>query len=132
MLTTKDGARDGRYRAGASSDDFADLHFWNTADYEAQWRKASLDSLPGMLRVRLCLTSRPGCGIPLMWPMWRVGNTVFVQERRVLDDTIIGSGVSGSSMLDVVVAPWTRNEHGAPIREWAVHFADMLSFLADA
>jgi hypothetical protein len=123
----------GGIELGASSDDFAaDLHFWNTADYEAQWREGVARLAAGHASSALVTSYRgPDAAFHSMWPMWRVGNTVFVQERRVLDDTIIASRVS-EQFYARVGDRRTRNEDGAPIREWAVPFADMLSFLADA
>jgi hypothetical protein len=123
----------GGIELGDESDGFAaDLHFWSMADYEAQWREGVARLAAGHASSALVTSYRgPGAAVHSMWPMWRIGQTVFVQERLVVDDTITEDAVA-EQFYARVGDRHRHSEDGAVISEWPVPFADVLAFLADA
>ena len=123
----------GGIELGDESDAFAaDLRFWSVADYQAQWREGIARLAAGQASTAL-VTSYRGAGAAFhsIWPMWRVGQTVYVQERLILDETIGATDVS-EQFYSRVGDRSTQSDSGEPISEWPIPFADVLAFLGDA
>jgi hypothetical protein len=121
----------GGLELGAASDAFvADLGTWTISEYEAQWREAIARLAAGKPSSAL-VTSYVGPGdvIHSIRPMWRVGNTVFLQERLVLDRNIESPNVA-AQFYEIVGERSTHSDDGTPISEWAVPFSDVLAFIA--
>jgi hypothetical protein len=121
----------GGLELGADSDAFAaDLGAWTMAEYEAQWREAIARLAAGKPSSAL-VTSYAGSGdvIHSMRPMWRVGNTVFFQERLVLDRNIEPPNVA-DQFYELVGERSTFSDGGTPLSEWAVAFPEVLAFIA--
>jgi hypothetical protein len=121
----------GGLELGADSDAFAaDLGVWTMSDYEAQWRAAIARLAAGKPSSALVTSyAGPGDVIHSMRPMWRVGNTVFFQERLVGDRNIAPPNVA-DQFYEIVGEHATRSDEGTPISEWAVRFPDVLAFIA--
>ena len=117
---------------GDESDAFAaDLRFWSVADYQAQWREGIARLAAGQPSTALVTSYRGGgAAFHSMWPMWRIGQTVYVQERLVLDDTVAATDVS-QQFYDRVGERHTESDDGDAISEWSIPFADVLAFLAN-
>lgn len=120
----------GGIELGDHSDAFAaDLRFWSVTGYEAQWREAVARLAAGRTSSALVTSYRgPGAAFHSMWPMWRVGQTVYVQERLVLDDTIDATD-DAEAFYSRVGDRNTQSEDGDTISDWHVPFADVLAFL---
>jgi hypothetical protein len=122
----------GAIELGDESDTFAaDLHYWSMVEYEAQWREGVARLAAGQASSALVTSYRgPRANLHSMWPMWRIGQTVYIQERLVLDDTITGDAVA-EQFYARVGDRHTESEDGV-ISEWPVPFADVLAFLVNA
>jgi len=121
----------GGLELGAESDAFvADLSVWGMSGYEAQWREAIARLAAGKSSSALVTSyAGPGDVIHSMRPMWRVGNTVFIQERLVADRRIEPPNVA-DQFYALVGERSTVSEDGTPLSEWAVPFSDVLAFIA--
>ena len=99
--------------------------------YEAQWREGVARLAGGHMSSALITSyNGPGAAFHSMWPMWREGITVFIQERLVLDDTIGHSNVA--EQFYARVGPRrTTSDDGSPISEWALPLSQMLAFVLD-
>jgi contact-dependent growth inhibition (CDI) system CdiI-like immunity protein len=121
----------GGLELGAKSDGFAaDLRVWTMREYEAQWREAVARLAAGKASSAL-VTSYAGPGDVIHWmrPMWRVGKTVYFQDRLVMDRDVAPPKVA-EQFYAIVGERSTHSEDGTPLSEWAVPFADVLAFLA--
>ena len=121
----------GGLELGAASDAFvADLGVWTMSEYEAQWREAIARLAAGKPSSALVTSyAGPGDVIHSMRPMWRVGNTVFFQERLVADRKIERPNVA-DQFYELVGERSTSGDGGKAISEWAVPFPDVLAFIA--
>ena len=122
----------GGLELGNESDAFtADLTVWTVRDYEAHWREAIARLAAGEASSAL-VTSYAGSGdvIHFIRPMWRVGQTVYFQERMVMDQDVAPPNVAGH-FYGIVGERSTESDDGTPISEWAVPFAQVLAFLAN-
>ena len=121
----------GGIELGIDSDGFAaDLGRWNARDYERQWREG-VARLAANHKSSALITSYAGpeAAAHSMWPMWRVGNTVFFQERLVLCD-LLPESPTAADFYDLVGERAAVSDGGEPISEWAVPFAEVLTFLS--
>ncbi|HEY9228617.1 MAG TPA: hypothetical protein VIP11_18325 [Gemmatimonadaceae bacterium] len=115
---------------GTESDSFAaDLRFWTMRDYEKQWREGVARLATGVVSSALITSyAGPGDAIHSMRPMWRVGQTVYLQDRLVVGRDIAPPNVA-EQFYDLIGARSTHSDDGTPISEWSVSFADVLAFL---
>ena len=123
----------GGIELGSDSDSFyADLAAWTLADYEAQWREGIARLAAGATSSAL-ITCYGGPHAPFhwMWPMWRVEGQVVFHEHLVPGEVVAESDVA-SRFYAAVGERRTHTEDGQPVSEWAVPFADVLTFLADS
>ena len=122
----------GGLELGAESDGFtADLRAWSMHDYEAQWREGIARLAAGEPSSALVTSyAGPGDVIHFIRPMWRVGQTVYLEERMVMDRDI-APPTAAEQFYELVGARSTNSEDGRPISEWAVPFAEVLAFLAN-
>jgi hypothetical protein len=122
----------GEITMGGDSAGFAaDLHVWTMADYETQWREAVARFAAGNESSALITSYRgPGVGYHVMWPMWREGTTVLLQERLVIDEAITETNVS-EALYARVGDRRTLSDDGDAISEWRVPFSHVLAFLVD-
>ncbi len=121
----------GGLELGTESDGFsASLHVWTMSDYEAQWREGIARLAAGAVSSALVTSyAGPGDTIHSIRPMWRLGNVVYFQEHLVMDRDIGPPNVAGQFYAGVGERA-SHTDHGAPVSEWAVPFAEVLSFLA--
>lgn len=109
-----------------------DVGFWSPDDYRESWRAACarLDAAPGdVVSCLVASTCDPTeANFLWTWPLYRVGDTVFVQNSLVFLDEL-------ETPLDLT-RPWlatrprrTRTEQGRRISEWPVPLAAVRRFL---
>jgi hypothetical protein len=120
----------GGIELGSDSDGFAaDLRRWSVRDYEGQWREGVARLAAGHPSSALITSyAGPDGAVHSMWPMWRVGNTVFLQQRLV-PSGLISPSAGAENFYGLVGERHTVSEHGEPISEWLLPFADVLAFL---
>jgi hypothetical protein len=116
---------------GSESDAFAaDLGSWRPSDYERQWRAGVARLAAGHGSTALITSyAGPNADFHAMRPMWRVGGTVFVQDRLVLGE-LVATGAA-EEFYALVGERRTVSDNGELISEWSVPFADVVAFLAD-
>jgi hypothetical protein len=133
LRTDEEGWRHalGGLELGAESDGFAaDLRVWTMREYEVHWREALARLAAGEASSALVTSyAGPGEVIHSMRPMWRVGKTVYFQDRLVLDRNIEAPRVA-EQFYELVGERTTHNDEGKSLSEWTVPFADVLAFLA--
>lgn len=131
--TDDERQRFGRIRLDGDVERFLmDVEFWSPDDYRASWRAACarLDAAPGdIVSCPVASTCDPTkANFISTWPLYRVGDTVFVQNSLVFLDEL-------ETPLDLT-RPWladdprrTRTEDGQQISEWSVPLAAVRRFL---
>jgi len=116
---------------GASARFQSDLGSWSMRDYEAQWREAIARLLAGQPTSALVTSYRgPETGHHLIWPMWREGTTVHLQERLVLTEQL-PEPFDPASVYALVGERVTVSEGGLPISEWSIPIRQLATFLLD-
>jgi hypothetical protein len=122
-----------KIEVGDFSENFpVDLRYWSAADYANSWRRA-LEVLAGSQTSTSCLVSSitdpSDSNFFSCWPMYRVGENVFVQNAVVFFDEL-------DAPFDPQ-APWrsvlprdVENENGNRISEWQTTMRAVGNFLA--
>jgi len=132
--TDEEGWRhaEGELTLGEATEGFqSDLHTWSMAEYEAQWRTAVARLLAGQTESALLTSYRgPEAAYHFLWPMWRVGTTVYLQERIVLTEDLAEPFDPGQPWT-VVGERSTVNEDGVPVSEWEVPLGQLAPFMVD-
>ena len=62
--------------------------------------------------------------------MWRIGGSVYIQDRLIVDRDIVSSDVA-QQFYSLVGKRATHSDDGTPLSEWQVPFADVLAFLVN-
>jgi contact-dependent growth inhibition (CDI) system CdiI-like immunity protein len=103
---------------------------WDADRYKRQWRAAAQELVAERDRSAF-ITSfiHPDAHHNVIWPAWRVGRLVYIQNHLMVRDTL-------TSVLDVdhiyrfVGARRTTSEGDEPISEWVVTLDDVAAFAA--
>lgn len=122
----------GEITLGDASEPFtADLHAWSMADYEAQWREGIARLAAGQGSSAFVTSyGGPDAVSHIIWPIWRTGATVVIQEQLVVDETISNADVS-EQFYSRTGERRTLTGDGTAVSEWMLPFGDLLAFLAD-
>lgn len=114
----------GDYREGFA----ACLYRWNKKDYESQWREATRNLLEGRDRAALIVEYVGHEAWKLeWWPMYRVGETVFLQNHLLFFDQL-ARPFSIDDPYSSLKDRETVDEDGNRISEWSVNFSEIESF----
>jgi hypothetical protein len=108
---------------------YSSLFLWNRADYEIQWRNAIDDILNGGHKSALIteyLTPQVSSHL-VWWPMYRQGETVFLQNHLLFFDHL-HQPFSPASPYASLMDRKTVGEAGESISEWNFGLADLESF----
>ena len=106
----------------------ASLYQWSKADYEAQWRNAIRTLLEGSKSALMVHYVSPEFADNFeWWPMYRVGDVVYLQNHLPWYDQLPGP-FSPENMLSFVKDRITINEDGNRISEWSVKLSDIEAF----
>lgn len=103
------------------------LQYWRRDRYRKQWR----DALQGIVSGK-----QTGCLITGMydpkhanflmwWPMWRVGETVYVQNQILFMDKI-RQGFDEDRIEHYIPKRMTTTSEGEKISEWSVNVKDIV------
>lgn len=124
---------EGELTLGEASEGFqSDLHTWSMPQYEAQWRTAVARPLAGQTESALLTSYRgPEAAYQFMWPMWRQGITVYLQERLVLAEDL-AEPFDPARAWAAVGERMTVSEDGLPESEWEVPLGQLATFMVDA
>jgi len=116
---------------GQSRENFrSSLDRWKIADYEKQWSKAIIRLLDGA-ESSVLITSLPALDSNDMielWPMWRNGDTVYIQEEPLFSLEARNSFDSDNPYI-YVGAHLTELEDGRRISQWVVPLQNFAEFL---
>ncbi len=112
------------------------LHYWTRADYEAQWRDAVRHTVNGERRTALiaAMGDPNEVNFIVWWPMYRDGETVFVQNHLLFlrdagyDVAYIDSEFDVSHPYVHVRERQVESDEG-PISEWVVAVSDLRRWL---
>jgi hypothetical protein len=123
---------DGELTLGDASEGFqSDLHTWSMAEYEAQWRTAVARLLAGQSVSALLTSYRgPEGTYHSMWPMWREGTTVYVQERLLFTEAL-AAPFNPRQAWAVVGERTIVSEEGRPMSEWVVPLGQFATYMLD-
>ncbi len=103
---------------------------WGPSRYEEQWQAAASALAHGAQRAAF-ITSfvHPDASSNVIWPAWREGETVFVQNRLLFRDQL-AAVMDPDRVAALVGERRTTNEDGEVLSEWQVPLADMVRFAA--
>lgn len=107
----------------------APLVYWTVADYRRQWREGIRRCLDGQTRSCL-ITSMRDLAIANFiqwWPLYRVGDEVYVQNQLLFLESIHGAFQPGDPYAHVPERR-TASEDGEAISEWHIGIADLQVF----
>jgi hypothetical protein len=115
----------GRITVGDYWESFlAPVAFWSKADYERHWLHAAKRLVDGADRTALFTST-----FQFWWVMWRVEETVFVQEQLLLTDEL-PEPFTPDDPYRHIRDRQHESEDGDPISEWQVVMADVRVFAA--
>jgi hypothetical protein len=106
------------------------LYRWSQKDYESQWRHAVKSLLNGGSKAALITEYVGGLEVAThleWWPMYLVGNTVFVQDQLLFYDQL-AEPFSVERAFSFLLDRRTENEEGKKISEWAVGISEVEDF----
>jgi hypothetical protein len=111
---------------------YAGTAFWSREDYERSWFRA-LDHLLSLDSSTSCLVTYIPSGLPegivTLWPLYREGDIVHVQQHLVFPPDMTPQ-IPVDTPWELVRPRNTVNEGGRRISEWDVDIADVREFLA--
>jgi hypothetical protein len=121
---------EGELTIGDYSERFeASLTYWRMADYETHWRRAVARLASGAARSALIVSYGGAEGITDLWPMWREGAQVILQERLVLPSE--GHTPVDPEHPEADIGERRSVGEDGPISEWTVPLGAVLAFLAE-
>lgn len=103
------------------------LEYWRRDQYRKQWR----DALQGVVSGKLseCLITAmydpKNANFLMWWPMWRVGDTVYVQNQILFMDKI-REGFDENKIERYIPKRMTTTSEGEKISEWSVNVKDIV------
>ena len=104
------------------------LYHWNKTQYEAQWHHAIRSLLDGSAKAALIVEYLgEDAGRLWWWPMYRVGDTVHLQQQILFFDQLkepFSIGNAFSSLRDRL----TISEEGHAFSEWSVPVSEIAKF----
>ena len=111
----------------------SDLGTWSRADYEAQWRAAVRRLAEGWPSSALVTSYRgPAALFHAVWPLWREGASVYVQEHLLLPVAPAANPIDPARAWDYVLGPRPTTaaapDDGAPPAQWRVPLAHVIAF----
>jgi hypothetical protein len=111
----------------------ASLYQWSKEDYQRQWRQA-VEVLLGGKDMAALITEYLGPEIAThleWWPMYLVGEKVFLQNHLLFCDQLPGS-FSVKNAFSFLRDRHTTNEQGETISEWSVCLSEVEVFARKA
>ena len=121
----------GRITLGDFSEQFiSPLVFWTVADYERQWIEGARRIIDGGERSCFVTAMResPFSGVVFLWPVYRVGQDVYLQHRLILPEHVNGSfdPLDPYAQID---RRETLSADGEQVSEWQVNLRDVARFV---
>jgi contact-dependent growth inhibition (CDI) system CdiI-like immunity protein len=103
---------------------------WSPSKYQKQWRAAAAALAGGAPRSAF-ITSfvHPDAHHNVIWPAWRVGRDVYIQNRLLLRSQF-GKIVDPERVADIVGHREAGKKGGEAISEWRVDVEDLEEFAA--
>jgi hypothetical protein len=125
------GERLGTITIGKDVETFiSPIGFWQTDDYELQWRQAAQRLMDGADRSGFFISVADPAQVELYrwWPVWREGDAVFIHEQLVLLRQL-GEPFNLRNPYRHVGERQQISEDGHRISEWRVAIQDIAAFL---
>jgi hypothetical protein len=122
----------GRITLGNFSEEFiSPLIFWSEDEYRKQWHQAAERIMNGYMQSCFVTAMRKSLfdGAIFMWPAYNVGETVHIQHRLVMPDTVEGTFDPFDPYAQITERQ-TLSEDDLTISEWKVSIEDIARFLA--
>ena len=119
---------------GDASEQFiASLYQWSKEDYQRQWRPAVDVLLHGKDKAALITEylGPEGSRHLVWWPMYLVGEKVFLQNHLLFYDQLPGP-FSVKNAFSFLHNRRTTTGEGEPISEWSVGLSEMEAFARKA
>lgn len=102
------------------------LTFWDTDQYENQWREGIHRLLEGAPRSCLITSiSDPNCEwFGVWWKLYREGEYVVVQNQLLLSK-VPGCNFNSKNPYEFIPDRSSFSEDGVPVSEWRIKFNDI-------
>ena len=99
---------------------------WQLADYEGQWLDGARRLIDGARES--CFVADAG---RLWWTAWREGQIVLVQQRLLVEHTMVPARNADAASLpyELVGPRRTHSEQNEPYSEWQVTIGDLVAFV---
>ncbi len=109
------------------------LEYWTAEQYEEQWSVAlgEIESGANQSALVTSVTDPRTTNFLFWWPLYRVGDSVFVQNQVLMLDEIRNK-FSLDRIGDFVPERETINEEGDRISEWRSSIASIRQFLSES
>jgi hypothetical protein len=122
----------GCIRLGDFREEFlAALSVWTPADYTRHWKDTALALATTSPRgAFLTSFAAPEASYHVIWPAWREGDRVFIQNRLLFAHQISGPLLPGN-LPDLVGDPQRVDDDGNRVSEWAVSLEALAMFAKD-
>ncbi|UPT75519.1 MAG: hypothetical protein M0D55_07535 [Elusimicrobiota bacterium] len=97
------------------------LQYWRREQYRAQWREAigRLQSGHASSCLITSMVDPAKANFLMWWPMWREGETVFIQNQLLFMDSIQGRFDERNPYRHIPVRA-TKSEDGEKVSEWSI------------
>lgn len=123
----------GRIQIGSTLDEafLANLEYWTPQQYRLHWQRELGTLVAGGAGTALISSMPvPSTGnFVFWWPIYRVANSVFVQNHVLFLEELDGS-FEPNSLAKFVPNRRTMSEDGEPISEWCLDIGSIEEFLA--
>lgn len=103
---------------------------WDSEKYKSQWQKAATSLVSGADRTAFVTSFvHPDADHNVVWPAWRIGSLVYIQNRLLFRDQI--HRVFDVDRIEEYIGDrQTVIEGGTSISEWTVSLSDIASYAA--
>lgn len=121
----------GRITLGNFSEEFiSPLAVWAEDEYRKQWHQAAERIMNGYMQSCFVTAMRksPSDGTIFIWPAYHVGETVHIQHKLVMPDTVKGT-FDPFDPYTQITERQILSEDGLAISEWKVSIKDIARFL---
>ena len=120
---------------GEFSEEFvAPLAYWTAEDYRKQWAEAARRIVNGAAHSCFVTAMRasPANGAMFLWAAYRLDDTVYFQEKLLIEETAIETFDPLNLYAQVDEQHRTETDDGNQISEWRVSVSDIKNYLQKA
>ena len=119
----------GVIQLGDSEEEFlAAASLWTPDRYRRQWKEAATALAPGSARTAFITSFVHPDAINTLWPAWREGDLVYIQNHLTLPE--VRRGLLDPRMVHQHVGERMSEGEDGPISEWVVTWREIVAFAA--